>query len=124
MIAETVAFLKKQGREVLYDAEHFFDSYGMIPAYSLATIKAAHDAGADLVVLCDTNGGSLPEFVEQATREAIAALGTARSASIRTMTRGLGVANALAAIARRARCRCRERSMATASAWATATSSR
>src|SRR4051812_23357629 len=47
MIAETVAFLKKQGREVLYDAEHFFDSFRDDPAYSLATIKAAHDAGAD-----------------------------------------------------------------------------
>ena len=97
MIGETVAFLKKQGREVLYDAEHFFDSFRDDPAYSLATIKAAHEAGADLVVLCDTNGGSLPEWIEKATREAVAALGT--SVGIHTHDdSGLGVANALAAI--------------------------
>jgi 2-isopropylmalate synthase len=51
MIAETVAHLKKHGREVLYDAEHFFDSYKEDPEYSLRTIKAARDAGADLIVL-------------------------------------------------------------------------
>src|SRR5436190_13206269 len=77
MIADTVAYLKTHGREVLYDAEHFFDSYREDRDYSLASIRAAHDAGADLIVLCDTNGGSLPEFVEQVTREVIAALGTA-----------------------------------------------
>src|ERR1700761_656522 len=74
MIADTVAYLKKHGREVLYDAEHFFDSYKDDPKYSLATLKAAHDAGADLVVLCDTNGGTLPEFVAQATRDVVAML--------------------------------------------------
>src|SRR5438132_605105 len=67
MIADTIAFLKKHGREVLYDAEHFFDSYREDRAYSLATIKAARDAGADLIVLCDTNGGVLPEFVRDTT---------------------------------------------------------
>src|SRR5882757_5424355 len=56
MIAETVAYLKKHGREVFYDAEHFFDSYRDDPKYSLATLKAAHEAGANLAVLCDTNG--------------------------------------------------------------------
>ena len=56
MIADTVRFLKENGREVFYDAEHFFDSFRENPDYSLATIKAAHDAGADLIVLCDTNG--------------------------------------------------------------------
>src|SRR5215210_159380 len=71
MIADTVAFLKKHGREVLYDAEHFFDSFKEDPDYSLRTIIAARDAGADLIVLCDTNGGSLPEEVEAITREVI-----------------------------------------------------
>jgi 2-isopropylmalate synthase len=97
MISDTVAYLKKHGREVLYDAEHYFDSYRDDPAYSLATIKAAHDAGADLVVLCDTNGGSLPEFVAQATRDAAAAIGV--PVGIHTHNDcGLGVANALAAV--------------------------
>src|SRR5438477_1198 len=71
MISDTVAYLKKHGREVLYDAEHFFDSYKDDPEYSLATLKAARDAGADLLVLCDTNGGSLPKFVAEATRVVI-----------------------------------------------------
>ena len=97
MIADTVAYLKKHGREVLYDAEHFFDSYRDDPKYSLATLKAAHDAGADLLVLCDTNGGSLPEFVAQATRDVIAAVGPV---GIHTHNdSGLGVANALASVA-------------------------
>ena len=97
MIADTVAFLKKHGREVLYDAEHFFDSFREDEAYSLATIKAAKDAGADLVVLCDTNGGSMPDFVGEVTAIAIGHL----SASVGIHTHndsGVGVANALAAI--------------------------
>jgi 2-isopropylmalate synthase len=99
MISDTVAYLKKHGREVLYDAEHFFDSYRDDPEYSLATLKAAHQAGADLVVLCDTNGGSLPEFIAQATRDVLAALGP-NTAGIHTHNDGgLGVANALAAVA-------------------------
>ncbi len=98
MIADTVGYLKKHGREVLYDAEHFFDSYRNDPAYSLATLKAAHDAGADLVVLCDTNGGSLPEFVAQATRDAIAALGEGTVGIHTHNDSGLGVANALASV--------------------------
>ncbi|WP_460922632.1 beta/alpha barrel domain-containing protein, partial [Staphylococcus aureus] len=65
MIADTVRFLKSHGREVFYDAEHFFDSYREDPDYSLATIKAARDAGADLIVLCETNGGALPDFIAE-----------------------------------------------------------
>jgi 2-isopropylmalate synthase len=97
MIADTVAHLKAHGREVIYDAEHFFDSYREDPAYSLATIKAAQDAGADLVVLCDTNGGSLPEFIQEVTKAAITALG--RPVGIHTHNDGgFGVANAVAAV--------------------------
>ena len=97
MIADTVRHLKANGREVVYDAEHFFDSFREDEAYSLATIKAAADAGADLVVLCDTNGGSLPEFVAKVTSSAIAHLGV--PVGIHTHNdSGLGVANALAAI--------------------------
>ncbi len=97
MIADTVAYLKKHGREVLYDAEHFFDSFKEDPEYSLKTVKAASDAGADLVVLCETNGGALPEFVEEVTRKVIAHLG--KPVGIHTHNDGgVGVANALAAV--------------------------
>ena len=97
MITDTVRYLKSHGREVLYDAEHFFDSYKNDRDYSLATVKAACDAGADLVVLCDTNGGSLPDFVAQTTREVTAALGA--PVGIHTHNDcGLGVANALASV--------------------------
>jgi 2-isopropylmalate synthase len=97
MISDTVAHLKVQGREVLYDAEHFFDAYKDNPEYALATIKAASDAGADLVVLCETNGGNLPNFIGDVTRRAIAHLG--KAVGIHTHNDcGLGVANALAAV--------------------------
>jgi 2-isopropylmalate synthase len=59
VIEDSVAFLKRHGREVIYDAEHFFDGYKDNPAYALKSVKAAVNAGADAVVLCDTNGGSL-----------------------------------------------------------------
>lgn len=98
MIADTVAYLKKHGCEVLYDAEHFFDSYKDDPEYSLATLKAAHGAGADLVVLCDTNGGSLPEFVAEATRDVLATLGEGTVGIHTHNDSGLGVANALASV--------------------------
>ncbi len=97
MIADTVAFLKKHGREVFYDAEHFFDSYKDDPDYSLATLRAARDAGADVLVLCDTNGGSLPEEIGRITAEVLADLKC--PVGIHTHNDcGLGVANALAAV--------------------------
>ena len=97
MIRDTVAFLKANGREVFYDAEHFFDSYREDPEYSLATLRAAAEAGADLVVLCDTNGGSLPGLVAAATQAARAAI-TAPVGAHTHNDCGLGVANALAAV--------------------------
>jgi 2-isopropylmalate synthase len=60
MIADSVRYLKSQGREVIYDAEHFFDGYKADPAYALRTLQVAERAGADCLVLCDTNGGTLP----------------------------------------------------------------
>ncbi|WP_227269372.1 citramalate synthase [Roseobacter weihaiensis] len=71
-IARSIAHLKAQGREPLFDAEHFFDGYRANPAYALETIKAAYDAGARWVVLCDTNGGTLPQEVGRVTAEVIA----------------------------------------------------
>ena len=60
MISDTVSFLKKNGKEVIYDAEHFFDGFKADEAYALETIKAAEEAGADNITLCDTNGGTMP----------------------------------------------------------------
>ncbi|MBM4083676.1 MAG: citramalate synthase [Planctomycetes bacterium] len=68
MISGTVSFLKKKGREVVYDAEHFFDSFRSNPDYALKALLAAQDAGADTIVLCDTNGGSLPNQVAEAVQ--------------------------------------------------------
>lgn len=66
MIGDTVRYLKSQGREVVYDAEHFFDGYRANPEYALETLKAAILGGASAIVLCDTNGGSLPWQVGEA----------------------------------------------------------
>ncbi len=65
MIRDTVAYLAKHKREVIYDAEHFFDGYKDSPAHALATLKAAADGGAACLVLCDTNGGTLPSEVAE-----------------------------------------------------------
>jgi len=75
MIADSVAYCKSQGREVFYDAEHFFDGYRANPEYALTTLRAAADAGAATVILCDTNGGTMPERVAEvvaAARRAVA----------------------------------------------------
>lgn len=67
MIGESVAYLHTQGREVFYDAEHFFDGYRADPEYALETLRAAAEAGATRLVLCDTNGGSLPATIAEVT---------------------------------------------------------
>ncbi len=65
MIEETVAYLKGNRREVIYDAEHFFDGYKANPSYAKKTLAAAQEGGADVIVLCDTNGGSMPQEIEE-----------------------------------------------------------
>ena len=74
MVAESVAFLAERGREVVYDAEHYFDGYRADPAYALATLRAARQAGARSLVLCDTNGGSLTDELVRAFAETRSAL--------------------------------------------------
>jgi 2-isopropylmalate synthase len=97
MIGETIAFLKRLGREVIYDAEHFFDGWRLDPAYAFATLTAAADAGADCVVLCDTNGGELPDVVAERVAEVRSRL--AAPVGIHPHNdAGLAVANGLAAV--------------------------
>ncbi len=74
MIAESVAFLVGCGKRVVYDAEHFFDGYADDPAYALRCLRAAAEAGAETVVCCDTNGGTLPGVVAGAMADVVAAL--------------------------------------------------
>jgi len=97
MIRDTVAYFKAAGREVCYDAEHFFDGYKEDPEYAVSTLLAAVEGGADLPVLCDTNGGTMPDEVERITRDVIARLG--KPVGIHTHNDcGVAVANALAAV--------------------------
>jgi len=97
MIADTVKFLKDHGKFVIYDAEHCFDGYKLDPEYAVATWQAAEKAGADMVVLCDTNGGCLPVEVAEITKAALGKLNC--PVGIHTHDDiGLGVANALVAI--------------------------
>jgi len=98
MISDSVAYLKDQGREVLFDAEHFFDGYAADGDYALACLRAAAEAGADCIVLCDTNGGALPGQIASAVRDVAAALpGVALGIHCHN-DGGLAVANSLAAI--------------------------
>jgi len=68
LIQASIAYLKSKGREVIYDAEHFFDGFSANPDYALQTLRAAEAGGADLIALCDTNGGSLPSHIQNAIR--------------------------------------------------------
>jgi 2-isopropylmalate synthase len=124
MIADSVSFFKQHGKEVIHDAEHFFDGFKLDKDYALATLRAAHDAGADWLVLCDTNGGTMPWEVEEIVGFTIAELqkdGRTCQFGIHTHNdAGLAVANALAAV--RAGCtQSRARSTASASGSATVT---
>jgi len=100
MIGDSLSFIVQAGREAIFDAEHFFDGWQAKKDYALATLRAAHEAGANRLVLCDTNGGALPEqiaacvdAVHQAMPEAVLGIHCHNDA-------GLGVANTLAAVTR------------------------
>jgi 2-isopropylmalate synthase len=103
MIAESVAFLVAEGKRVIYDAEHFFDGFADDPAYALQCLRAAAEAGAETVVCCDTNGGTLPHVVGAAMGEVVDSLTRAGGGGVRIGIHthddaGCGVANALAAV--------------------------
>lgn len=74
MISDTVGYLKSNGKEVIYDAEHFFDGYKANPEYALKTLKAAETAGADSICLCDTNGGCFTDEIAEITRKVVSGL--------------------------------------------------
>jgi len=99
MIGDSVAHLHAAGREVIYDAEHFFDGYKTDAAYALTTLRTAVDAGATVVVLCDTTGGSLTEEVAAITRSVVSEIGSRTVIGIHVHDdAGLAVANSLAAV--------------------------
>ena len=98
MVEESVAFLRANDRRVIYDAEHFFDGYKTDPEYALETLRAAERAGAETLVLCDTNGGSMPWEVDEIVRTVRAALPDQRLGIHAHNDGECGVANSVAAI--------------------------
>ncbi len=99
MISDSVAFLRAHGKRVLFDAEHFFDGFTLDPGYALDCLRAAADAGTERVVLCDTNGGSLPPQIRMAIAVVREALGDGALLGIHCHDdSGCAVANTLAAV--------------------------
>lgn len=99
MISDSVTFLKPHVEEVVYDAEHFFDGFRDDPKYAIECVTAAAEGGAESVVLCDTNGASLPSQIAAATASVVDALGDRVRVGIHTHDdAGVGVANSLAAV--------------------------
>lgn len=101
MIGESVGFLHGQGRRVFYDAEHFFDGWKANPAHARDSIRAAAQAGAQTIILCDTNGGTSPGEIGDLTRQALGALADFAGVTVGVHCHddcGLSVANSLAAV--------------------------
>ncbi|GIG22402.1 (R)-citramalate synthase [Cellulomonas chitinilytica] len=99
MIADTVQFLVREGRRVVVDAEHFFDGYRFDPSYTRAAVLAGFEAGAEVVALCDTNGGMLPTWVADIVHEIRGAVGPHAILGIHAHNdSGCAVANSLAAV--------------------------
>jgi 2-isopropylmalate synthase len=98
MIADSIRFLRSRGMAVFYDAEHFFDGYIADHEYALQCLRTAVEAGAESLVLCDTNGGALPEDVSLAVQAACSVAGGVQVGMHAHNDSGLGVANTMAAI--------------------------
>ncbi len=97
MIEDSVSYLKSKGKKVIYDAEHFFDGYAANPEYALKSLVAAREAGASTLVLCDTNGGTMPSTVAKVVADVHAKM--KHPLGIHTHNDcGMGVANAVAAV--------------------------
>jgi 2-isopropylmalate synthase len=98
MIGDSVEYLRSQGRKVFFDAEHFFDGYRDNPDFAVAALRVAHDAGADRVVLCDTNGGFLSHEVQRIVGEVGQALGDATLGCHFHNDSGMAVSNSITAV--------------------------
>lgn len=98
MVGESVRFLGGEGLRVFFDSEHFFDGYKANPEYALSVLEAAATNGADCLVLCDTNGGSLPHEVERITREVVTYFGGVKIGIHTQNDSGCAVANSIAAV--------------------------
>jgi 2-isopropylmalate synthase len=98
LIRESLAHLKAHGRDVIYDAEHFFDGYEADPRYALSTLQAAVEGGADVLVLCDTNGGSMPWTIEAVVTQVRSAFPDVALGIHTHNDGGMAVANSLAAV--------------------------
>ncbi len=97
MISDTVSYLTAQGKEVIFDAEHFFDGYKSNPEYAIKAIRAAADAGAKCVCLCDTNGGCCPDEIDKIVRAAVSAVNVDVAIHTHDDT-GMAVANSVMAV--------------------------
>ncbi len=99
MICETIEFLTSRGKEVIFDAEHFFDGYKNNPEYAISSLQAAVDGGAETLCLCDTNGGCFPHEIEKITKEVVALFGEKAKIGIHAHNDSdMAVANSIAAI--------------------------
>ncbi|AFZ33815.1 2-isopropylmalate synthase/homocitrate synthase family protein [Stanieria cyanosphaera PCC 7437] len=98
MIKDTIEYFRSQGRRVIYDAEHWFDGYKNNPEYAITTLQAATEAGAEWLVLCDTNGGSLPHEISQIVKEVNQAIPQIQLGIHTHNDAGTAVANAIAAV--------------------------
>lgn len=97
MISDTIEYLTKKGKKVFFDAEHFFDGFKHNPEYALETLKAAEKAGAEAVVLCDTNGGCFPDEIAEITEKAVQTVKIPVGIHCHNDT-GCSVANSVAAV--------------------------
>ncbi|MEE9936849.1 MAG: citramalate synthase [Deltaproteobacteria bacterium] len=98
MIRDSIAYMKARGKEVLFDAEHFFDGYKANPRYALRVVKTAWEAGADRIVFCDTNGGSMPYEVGDILKKVASVIPGEKSGIHVHNDCGLAVANTIAAV--------------------------
>ncbi len=98
LISETVKFMKDHGKEVIYDAEHFFDGYNSNPGFALRTLEAAAEAGADVLCLCDTNGGNMPSRIGEVTAEVVKRFGGLTIGIHAHNDSDVAVANTIAAV--------------------------
>jgi 2-isopropylmalate synthase len=104
MIADTITYLRSQNRRVIYDAEHWFDGYKKNPEYAIKTLKTALESGAEWLVFCDTNGGTLPHEITKIVQEVKAKIGDQCQIGIHTHNDSeTAVANAIAAVLEGAR---------------------